>query len=399
MIINSILDNDLYSFSVNYFYMMKLPRAIGKYSFIDRNKTVYPKGFSEKVAGEIKLMDGLKMTEEEIAFMKSKCYYFPNFYFDYLRGYRFDSKEVTVTQDEEGHLNISIEGPLYKTVFWEVPILAIVSELYHKELGEVPNMAQLEAKTKHKAMFFTQNDIKLSEFGTRRRFSKNVQDTVMRTFVENYGLNFSGTSNVYFAMKYNLTPIGTMSHQVISAIGSLFGYSQANYLAMEYWQDVFKGDLGVYLCDTFTTDVFLKNISKQQAKLFDGVRLDSGDEFINTNKVIKRYRELNIDPSTKTIVYSNALNNLDKILEINNFAKGRVRPAMGIGTYLTCDVTDLKTNEEVKPCNMVIKLTEVKITEFNDWKHCVKISDDNGKHTGNDEEVELCKKTLGFVNK
>lgn len=396
MIINSLLDNDLYSFSVNYFYMMRLPRAIGKYTFFDRNNTVYPKGFAEKVMGEIKLMEGIKVTEEELQFMENKCYYFPKFYFDYLRGYRFNSKEVEVTQDEEGHLSVTIEGHLYKTVFWEVPILAIISELYHKELGEVPNMSEASKMTTEKAIFFQENNIKFSEFGTRRRYSKQVQDMVMRELTMNSGSNFSGTSNVYFAMKYGVTPIGTMSHQLISAVGSLFGYTQANYLAMKMWQEVYQGDLGTYLIDTYTTNVFLENFTKVSANLFSGLRVDSGDEFLNTNKIIKRYRELGVDPKTKTIIFSNALSDLDQILELHTFCQNRINCAMGIGTYLTCDVVDLNKNEKIKPSNIVIKLTEAKLTEKSSWKHCVKLSDNVSKATGNKDEVELCKKTLNI---
>ena len=187
-----------------------------------------------------------------------------------------------------------------------------------------------------------------------------------------------------------------MSHQVISSIGALYGYEQANYLAMEYWQDVFKGDLGIFLCDTFTTDAFLHNFSKQHAKLFDGVRLDSGDEIENTKKVIQRYSNLRIDPRSKTIVYSNALDNLSHILEINNFAKGKVISAMGIGTYLTCDVKDLSSHQKIAPSNMVIKLFQVKITESTEWKDCIKISDDEGKNTGSTLEMIRCKKALGI---
>lgn len=396
MIITHLTDNDLYSFTVNYFYMIKLPRAVGRYKFVDRNHTTYPKGFKDKVIHEIEEMSNIRIQEEEIEFMRKKCYYLPPFYFDFLRGYNFDPSEVTVGQDDEGHLSITIEGPLYRTVFWEVPILAIISELYHRELQSNPDMDELKQHNMEKVNFFTENQITISEFGTRRRYSKEVQDLIIRQFAEAHSPYFSGTSNVYFAYKYGLTPIGTMSHQVISSIGALYGYEQANYLAMEYWQDVFKGDLGIFLCDTFTTDAFLHNFSKQHAKLFDGVRLDSGDEIENTKKVIQRYSNLRIDPRSKTIVYSNALDNLSHILEINNFAKGKVISAMGIGTYLTCDVKDTSSHQKIAPSNMVIKLFQVKITESTEWKDCIKISDDEGKNTGSTLEMIRCKKALGI---
>jgi nicotinate phosphoribosyltransferase len=396
MIISSLIDNDLYSFSVNYFYMNILPRAVGHYEFIDRNHTVYPKGFKDRVMQEVKAMATLRIKEDEIKFMREKCYYLPPFYFDFLRGYHFDPSEIAIDQDEEGHLSVTIEGFLYRTVFWEVPILAIISELYHQELANEPDLNLLKIRNQQKVDFFAKHEITISEFGTRRRYSKEIQNIIIQQFAENKHPNFSGTSNVYFAYKYQLTPIGTMSHQVISSIGALYGYEQANYLAMEYWQDVFKGDLGIFLCDTFTTNAFLHNFSKQQAKLFDGVRLDSGNEIENTKKVIERYKNLRIDPRSKTIVYSNALDDLSTILKINDFAKDKVIPAMGIGTYLTCDVYDRITQKKIAPSNMVIKLIKVKITESTEWKKCIKISDDKGKYTGDTNELNRCKKALGI---
>jgi len=396
MIITHITDNDLYSFSVNYFYMQKLPRAVGQYKFVDRNGTVYPKGFSDEVMDEVKQMANIKITDEEINYIQNKCYFLPPFYTDFLRGFRFDPSEVKVIQDKEGHLDVTIEGPLYRTVFWEVPVLAIISELYHKHLSSKPDTKALLENNGKKVKFFADNDIKISEFGTRRRYSKEIQEIVIKQFADAHTSNFVGTSNVYFAMKYGLTPIGTMSHQVISSIAALYGYEQANFLAMEMWQDVFKGDLGIYLCDTFTTDVFLHNFSKQHAKLFDGVRLDSGDEIENTKKVIARYRQLRIDPHSKTIVYSNALDSLEYIKEINDFAKDKVLLSMGIGTFLTCDVEDKNTHKKIEPSNIVIKLFKVKITELTEWKNCIKISDDEGKHIGNASEMDRCKKTLGI---
>ena len=132
-IIKSILDTDLYTFSLCYVYLLKFSRTVGKYSFIDRNNTCYPKGFAEKVIQQIKLMENIKISDDEFNFMSNKFKYYANWFFTFLKGYRFDSSEVTIRQDEDGHLFIDIEGYLWRTVFWEQPILAIVSELAHDE--------------------------------------------------------------------------------------------------------------------------------------------------------------------------------------------------------------------------------------------------------------------------
>jgi len=199
---------------------------------------------------------------------------------------------------------------------------------------------------------------------------------------------FVGTSNVYFAKKYNLTPIGTMSHQFIETC-SLYGYNEANYVAMDYWQDCFKGDLGTFLYDTYTRKAFFENFTELHAKLFDGLRVDSGDNIEALEDIISKYKELGINPAEKIIVFSNALKWNDAI-ELHKKVKDRMKDSYGIGTNLTCDV------DNVKPMNIVIKLTSAKITEKRQWKNVVKLSDDLGKYTGDPTEIEIAKHTLGL---
>lgn len=396
-IIKSILDQDLYSFTVGYLYLKKFPRAQGVYTFNDRDKTCYPIGFAEKVMNEIREMENLSLTDGEASFMKEKCYYLPDWYFTFLAGYKFNSKEVSVKQDEDGHLSIEITGYLWRTVYWEVPILAIISELYHKEIGDDTKIDEWKiiTDTDEKAIKLLQNGLIFSDFGTRRRYSFTVQDLVVKTFKESYNRakhykvpgKFVGTSNVYLAMKYDLTPVGTMSHQVISMCGALFGYKEANYLAMEYWQDTFDADLGIFLYDTYGWDAFQRNFSKKHAKLFDGLRVDSGDNFEQADKIIGKYQSLDIDPTTKKVTFSNGLST-DEAIEIHKYVNGRLIDNYGIGTHFTCDI------ENVKPMNIVIKLTMARITEKSDWQAAIKMSNDKGKYTGDLNEVELCKKTL-----
>lgn len=396
-IITSLLDNDLYTFTVAYLYLQKFPRAIVTYKFHDRNNTVYPDNFANLLKEQIKAMEDISIKDNEISFMKRKCYYLPTWFYTFLKGYKFDSNEVNVEQDSEGHLSIEITGYAWRTVFWEVPILAIISELYHFMNGDNEKLVIFDQirKVHDKCADLLENGLIFSDFGTRRRYSMQVQDVVVSTFQETDKLyaekdgkgHFVGTSNVYLAEKYDLIPVGTMSHQVIMLCGALFGYQEANYLAMEYWQKVFNSDLGIFLYDTYGWEAFQKNFSKKHAMLFSGLRVDSGDNFEAVDKIIKKYEELGIDPKTKQVTFSNGLTTEDAI-KIHKYVNGRVIDNYGIGTHFTCDI------DGVKPMNIVIKLAKAQMTEKTEVRNCIKISDDLPKATGDAEEIELCKKTL-----
>jgi len=396
-IIKSILDTDLYTFSLCYLYLQKFPRAIGKYSFIDRNSTCYPKGFAEKVKNQLKKMEDVKLTDDEFNFMLDKFYYFPKWFFTFLKGYRFDSSEVSISQDVEGHLSIEIEGSIFKTIFWEQPILAIVSELAHKMNGDFDKYDEKKEyqKSYDKCKKMIDAKILVSEFGTRRRLSFAHQHLVIKSFIDCMKDNCTdlggiiGTSNVYFGMKYGLKINGTMSHQYISLIASIYGPVEANNTAMNMWEDVYQGSLGTFLYDTLTREVFMKNFSLKNAILFQGVRVDSGDEIEALEDFILKYKSLGIDPSTKTIIFSNALT-VDKAIEIHKIVDGRMKDSYGIGTHLSCSV------DNVKPSNMVIKLTAAKITESREWNNCVKFSDDKGKYTGDKETIEIYRNLLNI---
>ncbi len=392
-IINSLLDNDLYTFSVCYAYLEKFPRAVGHYTFVDRNKTVYPEGFAKLLREQIDQIGELSFSDEDVKFLEQKCSYFPNWFFTFLKGFRMNPNEVTISQDNEGHLEVSIEGLLWRTVFWEMPILSTVSELAHYLNGDQKNYSEYDEyeKAYNKAKALIKAGVKFSDFGTRRRFSFDHQDLVIRSMKlasDAAGkTTFVGTSNVYFAKKYNLTPIGTMSHQFIETC-SLFGYNEANYVAMDYWQECYQGDLGIFLYDTYTRKAFFENFTELHAKLFDGLRVDSGDNIEALEDIINKYKELGINPEHKMIVFSNALSWKDAI-ELHKKVNGRMMDSYGIGTNITCDV------DNVKPMNIVIKLTAAKITEKRQWKNVVKLSDDYGKYTGDPKEIEIAKYTLG----
>lgn len=380
----SILDTDLYKLTMQQAVLQKFPNLKVKYAFKDRNNQVYPKGFDSLIRISLLQMSGLKLTTDEVKYLRT-IPFITESYIDFLKGYRFNSDEVKVTQDEEGHLSITIEGYWYRTILWEVPILALVSELFYKETFQVtPHVIDWSAQDLEKLRLMEAHNAYFSEFGTRRRFSHENQERVVKLFAEHGNHCFVGTSNVFLAFKYGLKATGTMAHEWIMAHAAMFGYRLANKTALDNWSDVYGGNLGIALSDTFTTDVFLQSFDMKLAKLFDGVRQDSGDPYKFADTVIAHYKKLGIDPMSKTIIFSDALN-IDRAVKLKEYCVGKIKCSFGIGTNLTNDVG-------VKPMNIVIKLSEVNVN--NEWVPSVKLSDDKGKNMGESTEVDLCKKML-----
>lgn len=392
-IIKHFTDNDAYTFTCQYYILKTYPRAEVEYKFFDRNHTKYPKGFGKLLQEQVNYMENVVITDEEIAFMKAKMYYLPLWYFTFLKGYRFNPKEVTINQYDEGYLDISVRGKWFSAIMWEMPLLSCISELIHT-INEDADKYDLRTeywKSYDKMTKALDNGLIISDMGTRRRFSYQHHYNVIRSFVEAsekakeelgcFG-KFVGTSNVWFAKEFGLTPIGTMSHQIISFEETVSGVFECNNQVMSKWSECYDGLNGTYLYDCFGDKVFFNNFQTKYAKLFDGLRVDSGDEFEQTEKIIQKYQALNIDPTTKSVVYSNGLN-LDKALEIHKFANGRVKDSYGIGTFFTCDV------DNVKPSNIVIKLIKGRITEQREWHDCVKLSCDEGKTLGNQEKCKF----------
>ena len=390
-IIRSILDTDLYKFTTSYAYSKLYPRAYGQFRFIDRAKTRYPEGFAELLRQELQQMAELQLTRDEAQFLARELPYLPPTYIDFVRGFHFDPDEVHVSQDEEGQLSIVAEGLLYRVTLWETPILALVSELYYKVLGVEPDLAYAEQSIIAKAQRLKEEGITFSMFGMRRRFSSDIEDRVTRLLKEYSGTNFYGTSNVYFAYKHGLRVSGTHPHEWVQFHGAMFGYKMANYMAMEDWINVYDGDLGTVLTDTYTTDVFMRNFSKKHAMLFTSLRHDSGDPLLFADKVIARYRELRVDPQIKYIIFSDSLD-AERAIEIAKHCKGRIGTSFGIGTNFSNDV-----GAGIQPMNIVMKLWKCKMTEKDKWHPCVKLSDVDGKHTGEPEEIDLAQRTLGLI--
>lgn len=382
MYVKSILDTDLYKFTTSYAYMKLYPDAEGTFEFCDRANTIYDEKFVETVKFELACLGGLKLTDDEFNFTCNEIRFIPMCYWEWLRSFKFDFKKVNISLDDEGHLHINVTDKLYKVTLYETPILAIVSEARNNWLGYAANRDEIERRLLEKISLSNQHQLKFSEFGMRRRFSYSVQDQVCAILKEK-ALYCTGTSNVHMAMRHGMKVIGTHPHEWFMFHGAEFGYKRANYLALENWVNVYDGDLGIALSDTYTTDAFLKNFSRKHAKLFDGVRHDSGDPYKFTMKVINRYKELGIDPTTKTIVFSNALD-FPTYKEIAEYCGGRIRCTAGIGTNLTNDCG-------FKAANIVMKLAKCRMNPRQPWFDTIKLSDDEGKHMGPEKEVEICK--------
>jgi len=382
-IINHFTDNDLYTFSCQYYIMQQYPRAEVEYTFIDRNNTVYPEGFDKLLQQQVDYMRNVIITDEEIEFMTTRCVWLPVWYFIFLRGYRFNPGEVEISQDEEGHLSIRIVGKWFSTIMWEMPLLSCISEIIHILNGddEKYDIETERQKVVEKSEKIFSSGLVLGDMGTRRRFSYEHQKMVLETMAEVYRSKrwegiFTGTSNVYLAMLLDLKPLGTLSHQIISFEENVSGVFECNYSVMKKFSDVYDGNNGIYLYDCFGDELFFKNLSKRMAMMYSGLRIDSGVEEEQTEKIIEKYISLGIDPTTKQVVYSNGLD-IDRCIEIHRYCNGRVQDSYGVGTNLMCDIDD------VRPSNIVIKLTKCRITEAREWHNCIKLSCDKGKMLGN----------------
>jgi nicotinate phosphoribosyltransferase len=282
-----------------------------------------------------------------------------------------------------------IEGYWYRTILWEVPVMALVSELYYILTGRQRVADHKVTETaQEKILHYKKLGVRIADFGTRRRHSYAVHRLVVQALRKYGGDTFTGTSNVDLAMQLGIRPIGTHAHEWFMFHAARYGFKMANALALENWVEVYRGDLGIALSDTYTTPVFFESFDKKFSKLFDGVRHDSGDPISFAIRTIDHYRSFNIDPLTKTIIFSDSLNPA-KVDEIAGFCRGKVGMSFGIGTNFTNDVG-------LEPLNIVLKMTEAK-PEGQHWIPVVKLSDAPGKYTGDPEMIRLAKTVLGIA--
>ena len=394
-IIEHFTDDDLYKFTMCCAVIDNFPRAQVKYTFRDRNDTVYPAGFADELHRQIQALETVVISNDEIDFMKRRCPYIPFWFYSFLKGFRYDAGTITVRQDDMGHLELGIQGCWTNTILLEVKILAIISELYYMMTGQNAtfDMEKFGRNSHAKAERLIRGGCRFSDFGTRRRASFAAQDTAIAamTFCQNNVPGpgrFIGSSNVYLSMKYDLLPIGTMAHEFIAAIGGMYGPQMANNLAMKTWARTYRGALGTFLYDTYGWRIFSLNFSEDYANMFKGLRVDSGDNYKELDLIVGKYRSLNIDPRGKQVIFSNGLD-VDSAIGIQRYASGKCLPSFGIGTHFTNDFPG------IKPMNIVIKLVAAKITES--WpfycKTC-KLSEDRGKYSGDPETVRCFRQLL-----
>lgn len=384
---SSLLDNDFYKFTMQHAVINLFPKAKVRYQFINRGKHAFPAGFAHVLRQSVLAMSQLQLTLEEKNYMQITCPYLDPTYLDFLQGYRYNPQEVTVEQHGK-EVNIQIEGYWYRTILWEVPLLSLVSELYYKLNGLTRKSdADVIDNTRKKIEKYIEIGVTIADFGTRRRHSYQVQELVVNALKEYGAKSFAGSSNVHFAMAGGVKPIGTHAHEWFMFHGAKFGFKMANSLGLEHWVDVYRGDLGIALSDTYTTKIFYKQFDKKFAKLFDGVRHDSGDAIEFAKHTIEHYQKMGIDAQSKSIIFSDSLN-YDKVARIADFCRGKIGMSFGIGTNLTNDVG-------LQPMNIVIKMTEA-FPEGDEWIPAVKLSDEKGKYTGDEKMIHLAKTILNI---
>ena len=382
--LSSMLDNDFYKFTMQQCVAKLFPKAKARYQFINRGKHHFPEGFANALKASVQEMSKLKLRSDEKQWLAKTCPYLDPVYLDFLGGYCYNPDEVLITQNGS-ELRVHVEGLWYRSILWEVPLLCLISETFYKlnSLQREGDETVIE-KTKHKGETYGELGVTIADFGTRRRHSFAVQQLVVKA-LKQFGKTFVGTSNVHLAMQNNTKPIGTHAHEWFMFHAAKYGYKMANTMALEHWIDVYRGELGIALSDTFTTDEFYEVFDKKFARLFDGVRHDSSDPLVFADKTIAHYKQLGIDPLSKTIIFSDALNE-EKVARIASHCRSKIGISFGIGTNFTNDVG-------LQPMNIVMKMTEA-LPDGEPWTPVVKLSDEPAKHTGDAEQIALAKAAL-----
>lgn len=375
-IIQSLLDTDTYTFSVQNAILDRFPNAVVEYRFVNRGThKITKKLFDEIVTQVQEVFPSIYLKNDEYKWAKEKLPYLKPWYFEYLKNYRFNPSEVIAEWTEEGS-SIRIVGPWHSTIVWEVPLLYTISQLYFELVDTQWTMDGQVEKIREKGRILSENDCKTSDMSSRRRRNFKTQEMVIKE-LKNHSC-FVGTSNPYLAMLNDVTPIGTMSHQWIQAMQSLESIRHCNYYAMKNWIEVYGTSLGIMLSDTVTSDCFLRDFNPKFAKLFDGTRHDSGSEFEYIDKMVRCYKSYGIDPMSKTIVFSNSLK-VSKAVGIRKYCDNIIRCSFGIGNHLANDFTNSPAP------NMVIKAWSINNIPV------VKLSDDGGKVTGDRDAVRVTK--------
>ncbi|MFL4211864.1 nicotinate phosphoribosyltransferase [Enterobacter mori] len=326
--------------------------------------------YADSIREQVDAMQHLALQDDEYHWL-SGLPFFKADYLTWLRDFRYKPEQVTVTNDN-GKLNIRLAGPWREVIMWEVPLLAVISELAHRYRSPETGVEQAVASLEHKLVEFSHltegldmSRFRLMDFGTRRRFSRGVQQAIVKRLQQEPW--FVGTSNYDLARRLDLTPMGTQAHEWFQAHQQISpDLANSQRAALAAWLDEYPNQLGIALTDCITMDAFLRDFGPEFAERYQGLRHDSGDPVEWGEKAIAHYEKLGIDPMTKVLVFSDNLD-LAKAVDLYRHFSSRVNLSFGIGTRLTCDIP------QVKPLNIVIKLVEC------NGKPVAKLSDSPGK--------------------
>jgi nicotinate phosphoribosyltransferase len=357
MIIRSLLDTDLYKFSMMQVVLHHFPAAQVEYRFQCRTPGINLRPFLDEIRQEIRELCQLKFQEEELAYLSSLRFIKSDFV-DFLGLFHLPNKCITVQEGTgEGEIAISVKGSWLHTILFEIPVLAIVNEVYFRHLSPKPDWEEGRKRLREKISLVAGKPeldlFRVAEYGTRRRFSRQWHEEVIQTLKSSMGVHFAGTSNVLMAMQHGVTPLGTMGHeylQACQALGPRLRDSQV--FALETWAKEYRGDLGIALSDVYGIEAFLRDFDMYFCKLFDGARHDSGDPFSWGERMIAHYQANRVDPRTKTLVFSDSLT-FPIAIEIARRFSGRCKVSFGIGTNLTNDLglTPLQIVMKMVRCN------------------------------------------------
>ena len=386
MIISSLLDTDLYKFTMMQVVLHQFPGAEVEYRFKCRNAANLAPYVNE-IREEIRGLCSLRFQDAELAYLKAMRFIKSDF-IDFLGIFRLNEKYVSITALPSGEIEVSIKGPWLHTILFEIPVLAIINEVYFRNTQKQPNLAEGRARLNTKILELQADglrELKIADYGTRRRFGKAWHEEVLRTLVTRLGTGvkaeqnggvlsqFAGTSNVLFAMKLGLTPLGTMAHeylQACQALGPRLRDSQV--FGFESWAKEYRGDLGIALSDVYGMSAFLRDFDMYFCKLFDGARHDSGDPFQWGERMLAHYVKNRVDPKTKTLIFSDGLT-VPRTIELYQQFRGRCQLAFGIGTNLTNDLG-------YEPLQIVIKMIRC------NGQPVAKLSDTPSKNMCDDEK-------------
>lgn len=386
-IVVSLLDTDLYKFNMNQVIFHKHTDLCGEYYFKCRTKNVvFTEKMVEEINAQIDHLCTLQFTENELNYLRS-IRFIKNDYVEFLRLWHPIRAYVKAERTENGELNIVVSGPLFSAMQFEIYLLEIVNEVYFRMTFDYDALLQSAKERLDAKIEAFQNGkytFRFAEFGCRRRLSREWEDVVVRRLAQETK-NCVGTSNVYLAMKYNLTPIGTYAHEFVQMYQGIdtIPLAYTNHYAMQDWYDEYQGDNGTALTDTVTTDLFLLDFNRSMVNNYTGVRHDSGDPYEWGEKIIAHYKKYGVDPKTKLLLFSDSLD-FDKAQALYDYFRDKTQVSFGIGTFCSND-----TCEEA--LNIVIKL------QYVNGRPVAKLSDCIGKAMCRDEAyLDYLKKSVEF---